>query len=258
MPGTTNSLVGGQRELTDVMAVLGGADSVELKLNVPETSRWAVVDALDIDPLDVQLRQVFFFDTPDQALNEQGVVVRARRVQGRGDDTVIKLRPVVPDHLPAKLRAVPEFVVEVDAMPGGFVCSASYKGTLVEPLVRPAVRGEHKLRKLFTKAQRKFYADHAPEGLEIDALQILGPVTVFKFKGIPPGFNRKVVAEMWVYPDGGRIVELSTKCRPDEPFQVAAEAKAWLASKDIDLGTKQLTKTKAALDFFTKTDPATT
>jgi hypothetical protein len=28
------------------------------------------------------------------------VVVRASRVQGRGDDTVVKLRPIVPGELP--------------------------------------------------------------------------------------------------------------------------------------------------------------
>ena len=53
-------------------------------------------------------------------------------------------------------------------------CSASYKGALEEPLVRPAVRGEHKVHKLFSKGQRKFYADHAPEGLEIDEKIVIG------------------------------------------------------------------------------------
>jgi hypothetical protein len=43
---------------------------------------------------------VFVFDPPDLRLNKSGVVVRARRVQGRGDDTVIKLRPIVPGELP--------------------------------------------------------------------------------------------------------------------------------------------------------------
>ena len=42
---------------------------------------------------------MFLFDTPDLRLNKQGVVVRARRVQGRGDDTVVKLRPIVPGEL---------------------------------------------------------------------------------------------------------------------------------------------------------------
>ena len=80
-----------------------------------------------VDPLEAQIRQVFFFDTPDLALNNAGVVARARRVQGKGDDSVVKLRPVVPGELPSELRASTDFNVEVDAMPGGFVCSGSYK-----------------------------------------------------------------------------------------------------------------------------------
>ena len=55
-----------------------------------------------MDPLDAQIRQVFFFDTPDLALNQAGVVVRARRVQGKGDDSVVKLRPVVPERAAAQ------------------------------------------------------------------------------------------------------------------------------------------------------------
>ena len=33
---------------------------------------------------------------------------------------------------------------------------------------------------------------------------------------------------MWLYPDGSRILELSTKCAPAEAFQVAAETRAFL------------------------------
>ena len=113
-------------DLADMLALIEGADSVELKLTVPESSQRSIVRALNLDPLDAQIRQVFFFDTPDLALNKVGVVARARRVQGKGDDSVIKLRPVVPADLPAELRASSDMVVEVDAMPGGYVCSASY------------------------------------------------------------------------------------------------------------------------------------
>ena len=38
----------------------------------------------------------------------------ARRTQNAPDDTVVKLRPVIPAELPARLRAREEFVVEVD------------------------------------------------------------------------------------------------------------------------------------------------
>ena len=67
----------------------------------------------------------------------------------------------------------------------------------------------------------------------------------------PVELGRRVVAEMWLYPDGSRILELSTKCLPSEAFQVSAEARAYLAERGVNLGGTQQTKTRAALDFFT-------
>jgi len=112
------------------------------------------------------------------------------------------------------------------------------------------VSGGRPGRKLFTKEQRRFYAEHAPEGLDIDDLSVLGPINVFKLKFSPPGYDRKLVAELWMYPDGSRVVELSTKCSIAEPFQVATEARAYLTGKGIDLEAEQQTKTRAALEFF--------
>jgi hypothetical protein len=59
-----------------------------------------------------------------------------------------------------------------------------------------------------------------------------------------------LVAEMWLYPDGSRILELSTKCAPSEAFQVAAEGRAFLTDHGIDLSGEQQTKTRKALEFF--------
>jgi hypothetical protein len=173
-------------------------------------------------------------------------------VQQKGDDSVVKLRPVVPSDLPAGVRSSPSFGVEVDAMPGGFICSGSMKGTLGTTEVREATAGDRPLRKLFSKEQRKFYAEHAPDGIAIDDLSILGPIFVLKLKYAPKGFDRKLVAEMWLYPDNSRILELSTKCAPSETFQVAAEARAFLAGKGVELGGDQQTKTRKALEFFSK------
>ena len=237
-------------QLGELITLLKDVDTVELKLTVPQADQRAVVTGLQVDPLEAQIRQVFFFDTPDLALNKAGVVLRARRVQQKGDDSVVKLRPVVPSSLSEVVRRSPGFGVEVDAMPGGFVCSASMKGAPTG--VREASFGQRPLRKLFSKEQREFYAAHAPEGIAIDDLSILGPLFVLKLKLVPKAFGRKLVGEMWLYPDGTRLLELSTKCAPNEAFQVAAESRAFLAEKGIDLAGEQETKTKKALDFFSK------
>ena len=162
----------------------------------------------------------------------------------------MKLRPVEPATLEKRERKSKDFVVEVDAMPGGYVCSASYKGTLKKPRVKAAIEGDLPLRKLFSKSQRAFFAANAPEGVELDGLLVLGPVNVFKLKARPKGMGRKLAVELWNYPDGTRILELSTKCAPADAFEVAAEARAYLAGAGVELGDAQQTKTRTALEYF--------
>ncbi len=237
-------------EVEQVRRLVKGSDSIELKLTVPETQYRSGAVALGVDPLEAQIRQVFFFDTPDLALNRAGLVARARRVQGREHDSVVKLRPVVPDEVPEEFRTSPNMVVEVDAMPGGYVCSASMKGKLPPKAIHASVNGGKPLRKLFSKEQRAFFAANAPDGLEIDDLAVLGPIFVLKLKLAPETFSRRIVVEMWLYPDGTRVVELSTKCLPGEGIDVIDEVRAFLESKGIDMGGEQQTKTKTALEFF--------
>jgi hypothetical protein len=237
--------------LVGMLSLMKGAGSVELKLTIPESSQRSTVQALGMDPLGAQVRLVYFYDTPDLTLESHGVVVRARRVAGKGDDSVVKLRPVVPSELPRKVRESPMCMVEVDAMPGGHVCSASMKG-VPDTSVRDVAAGSAPLRKLFSKEQRAFFADYAPEGIGFEDLSLLGPIFVLKLKAAPQGYGRKLVVELWLYPDGTRILELSTKCAPDEAFQVAAESRAFLAERDIEIGSGQTTKTRKALEFFSK------
>ncbi len=238
-----------QEQIAEMLDLIKDSDSVELKLTVPEHDQRSAVGALGMDPLDAQIRQVFFFETPELALDKLGVVVRGRRIQGKGDDSVVKLRPVVPSELPAELRAATGFRVEVDALPGGFVCSGTLKRTLDAGEVRKTVAGERPVRKLFSKQQRAYFAEHAP-GIELDDLSILGPIFVLKLRFTPEELGRRLVAEMWIYPDGSRVLELSTRAATNEAFQVAAEARSYLAGQGIDLSGEQETKTKKALEYF--------
>ncbi len=248
MEAAGTSLTGDQ--LQEVLGLLKGADSAELKLTVSESQQNGAVMRLGADPLDATVRQVYFFDSLGLTLNDAGVVVRARRIQGARADSVVKLRPVIPNELTPELRRDPAFGVEVDAMPGGFVCSASLKGSSTNDAVREAAAGRRPIRKLFSKRQRRFFDAHAPEGLTLDDLTVLGPINVLKLKYRPEGLARKLAAELWMYPDGSRILELSTKCSPDEAFQVAAQSRAFLEKHGLDLSTQQQTKTLTALRFF--------
>jgi CYTH domain len=237
-------------QLPELLELMREADSVELKLTVPESAQYTAATALGLDPLDAQIRQVYFFDTPDLDLNRHGVVLRARRVQGKGGDSVVKLRPVVPRELPKTLRKSAGFTVEVDAMPGGYVCSGTLKQRVGNNEVRQVMAGARPLEALLSKTQRAFLSEHAPDGLTLDDLSVLGPILVLKLKFGPEGFERRLVAELWMYPDGSRVLELSTKCDPGEAFQAAAETRAFLAERGVDLHGKQEAKTVKALEFF--------
>jgi hypothetical protein len=243
-------------KITELLQLLRKVDSVELKVTLPVEAHRATVRRLPIDPVEAAPRQVFFFDTPSLTLDHAGVVVRARRFQGGRADTVVKLRPVDPDQLPAGLRRSGAYTVEVDVLPGGFVCSGSLKGRATSQEISDAVAGKVALRKILSREQRAYYAAHAPEGVGLDHLSTLGPIfvlkSVFAADTTEAGGSavRRMVAEMWLYPDGSRILELSTKCPPREALQAAAETRTWLVSRGIDIGGAQQTKTRTALTFF--------
>src|SRR3954469_14606681 len=89
-------------QLAELLALVRDADSVELKATVSEHAQRSAITALGLDPLEAQIRLVPFCDPRALLLEQAGVVVRARRGEGREDDTVVKLRPVVPGGLPAR------------------------------------------------------------------------------------------------------------------------------------------------------------
>ena len=236
-------------QIAKAIDLLKGADSLELKLTVPESDQRSSVMSLDMDVLDAELGQVIFFDTPDLKLSRSGVVVRARRMR-KGGDTVVKLRPVRPADVPKQLRRTPNFKVEVDAMPGSIVCSASLKGKANNSDVKAVLQARQPIRKLFSREQRQLYKKYAPEGVTLDSLTPLGPLNIARLKFVQQAFRGFLKAEMWFYPDASRVLELSTKCAPDEAFRVLAEVRAVLKRHGINLTGAQETKTHKALKHF--------
>jgi hypothetical protein len=238
------------QQVAKILKLLKGSSSMELKVVVPVPTHRAVIESIGLDPVEAQPRQAYFFDTTKFDLNQAGVVVRARRIQGGRADTVIKLRPVEPSTIDRNLRRSESFKVELDAMPGGFVCSASLKGRCTGQEVLDVTAGKAPLKSLFSKEQRDFYAKHAPPHITMESLVTLGPTYLLKAKHRPANFNRGIVVEMWLYPDGSRILEISTKCLPEEAFQAGVEFRAYLANCGIPLIESDQTKTKAAMEYF--------
>jgi len=238
------------QQATDLMRILRDVDSVEIKMTVPMEQQQGTVLGLPLDPVEAEPRHIFFFDTPDLALNKAGIAVRARRIRGGTGDTVVKLRPVEPADLPDNVRRSGSFKIEIDVAPGGFVCSGSMKGKATGDEVRDVATGKRRLSKILTKEQRAFYRAHAPSDIPLDSLLVLGPTLALKAAFAPKSLNRKVVVEVWIYHDGTHLLELSTKSTPLEGVMVGAEFRAYLARHGVSVGGNQQAKTRTALEFY--------
>jgi hypothetical protein len=237
-------------EFNQLLTLSHEADRVELKLTVPESAQDATCAALGIDFAHQRPYQVYYLDTEDRTLYQHGVVVRVRSVNHRPGDSVIKLRPVCPDGIPAALRQSKHFVVEVDSMPGSYVCSGALKAHLGVHAVDRAIARRRPLHALFTKPQLRLLSAHLPQEVKVDDLAVLGPVDACRCKLEPVGFKQSLLVEQWTFPDGHRILELSTHCTPGAALRVAAQLDAFLRAHRVDLSGPQQTKTRATLDFF--------
>ena len=233
-------------QLAGLLATIPDVDAVELKLTVPRADQRTVVRRMGIDSIDAEIRQVVFVDDLDLHLSAAGVVVRGRRTQRKPGDVTVKLRPMLPADVPAGLRDLPGFKVEVDASPAGYTCSCSLTAKVPDKKVKELITGDRDLMDVLDDAQRDLLADRLPGSVDIADLRVLGPVHLLKCKFSPKGFPRKMTAELWML-SSGRILELSTKCDPHEAFQAAAETKVFLAEHGIDLGAPQELKTGSAL-----------
>lgn len=226
------------------------ADSVELKFVVPVAAHESTCASLGVDLARASARRVYFLDTADLQLERHGVVARVRSIDNKPDDSVIKLRPKASGGLPARLRRSKRFAVEVDAMPGRFVCTGAMRRRLGKHDVERTMTEGRPLRTLFSKEQRALLAAHAPAQVGVDDLTVFGPVDVRRAKIVPDGLDRVLTVERWTYPDGSSILELSTRCAADAAVPVTARVASVLRDHHIDITGFQQTKTRMTLAYF--------
>ncbi|WP_433303273.1 hypothetical protein ACQP2F_11550 [Actinoplanes sp. CA-030573] len=223
-------------------SMAGQVPNVELKVVVPEQGG----RSLGIDTNRKPNRRVYFLDTPDLALYRHGVIVRFRDREGR-DDAVVKLRPVVPGRVPGWLRDADTFHMEIDALPGRAVCSGALKKRLGRNDVARTLAAGRPLTKLLSSRQRRLLAKYAPASVGPEDLVVYGPIDVRCLNVKLRGLDRGLTAERWRYPDGSRLLELSTRCRVGEAAAVAKRVSTALRAYGVTPADLQRTKTEMAL-----------
>jgi hypothetical protein len=232
-----------------MLELLKRSSSVELKATLPFSDR-NVLQHLGFDPVDAIPGQCYFFETADLALNKAGLMIRARRGPGGRGDTSFRLRAIDPAMIDRKFVHDADCKIEIDVLRGDYVCSASIRGRCTSADVYHAGEGNIALASIVSPTQKEFYKTYAPLGTALDNLVPLGPAFLLKLKSQPLDFDRKMTVELWLYPDGSRILELSTKGHPEEAFQLGAKFRAFLGQSRLMRATEAKTRTSETLRSF--------
>jgi hypothetical protein len=195
-------------------------------------------------------RKVYFYDTPELALFENDLVLRARVTDGDDDDSTVKLRPLLPPDIPGDWGATAKVRIELDVVGSRHVGSAKLDGEPDPGEVEQVERRELELSKLFSKAQEALVADALPRGTSLNDLAVLGPVRARKWKLPPETFPYDLAVEEWSVLDELHFIELSFKAEPDEARDAQRAFHALLDRLEIGHEGDGQQKTPKVLEVF--------
>jgi hypothetical protein len=246
------SIVKGDDMATDVETrgqvakTVAGADGVEIKATIPQKQIDLALQAYGLQ-IDNSERYIYFFDTPDLELFEQGVIARARRVVGAGHDSTVKFRPVDPTAVPPVWRKFSGFKIEADSGSTGVVKSASLTMPVAKGQIKKVVAGKEPIASLFTEQQLLFLLSMANKKIDYAKVVVMGPMRVWKWKHNDPGLPWPITGELWKRDDGSQVFEVSIKVPCVQAAAATAGFMAFLAEVGAERDDGQQAKTRWAL-----------
>ena len=220
------------------------SDSVELKLTVPDGDHRATIATLPPRSRRGPAAPGVLLRHAGSRLNQAGSSSGHAASRAARGDTVVKLRPVVPAELPPELRQLTA-LQRRGRRAAGRPCVLRVAQGASPAAMTSAMRRRRDVRSgscsprnsaPSTRSTRRRASTRLSLGARAD-VRAQGHVH-------PAELGRRIVAEIWLYPDGARILELSTKCLPNEAFEVAAARAPTSRTSGVPLDGIQQTKTK--------------
>lgn len=220
------------------------ADSVEMKtLLVPPAGAAAEALTGRLGPA-WSVRQSYLLDTAELDLLRVGVEVRLRRrARGKFDLAVSARRrgTELGCYRPRGAR------VEYDVVPEGVWKDIEVRRDIDSAIAASVIAGSAKARELLSTTQSQWALTGGNETLDdarLSELRVHGPMVVRRVKVAATGLGlRRVDLEHFRFPSGRELVELSTRCCPQEVPEAAAGFEQLLAEREVMVAPEYCTKT---------------
>ena len=233
-----------------MLKLAGKSDSVELKLTVPDEDQPVGRCALGVDPLDAADPPGLLLRHARPEAHRAGVVVRARRVQGARDDTVVKLRPVVPDSCRRSCAVARTSRSRSTRCPAATSARRRSRASRRPARSRGTLGRASRCASCSRRRSERSSPSTRPRASSSTTWRCSGRSSCSSSRCCREGLDRQLVVELWLYPDGSRILELSTKCLPADWFETTTQSRDYVEGLGISLTGAQAAKTRRALEYF--------
>ncbi|MBN9102431.1 hypothetical protein [Pseudonocardia sp. 73-21] len=219
------------------------ANSVELKtLLVPPAE--AAAEALTGRCAPTwSVRRMYLLDTVDLDLVRAGVEIRLRRrARGRYDLAVSARRSGI-----ARERIIPRNVrVELDIVPGALWQDIEDRCEVGSAAAAEVIAGSAASQELLSATQRSWACcggNEAVDDAQLRELRVHGPLVVHRVKVNAQRLGlRRADLELYRYPSGRELLELSTRCWPQDVLQTATAFEQLLDERDVVVAPGHRTK----------------
>lgn len=230
----------------------GDVDTVEIKVTIRPDQELRAARAMQIHEDTARVRVLYFYDTPDLALLEAGVVLRARLLNNGDDDSSVKIRPVDPGRIDTSWTLFEGFKLEADCIGDEVFCSASLTVLQKPGEIDDVADGKRPIDRLFSREQERFLGQHHDAQVDFSRLHVLGPIRVLRWQLQYKDLPHELTVEEWRLPDGDDLVEISIRVPAHQAATARREFEEHLNMLGLDPHGQQDTKTRAALMFFTR------
>jgi hypothetical protein len=220
---------------------------VEIKLLISPPTKDSVISSLGFEK--EASSQVYFFDTANLDLLNQGVILRVRH--GAKNDLTVKLRFPDGDKKAANAELREHFDCEIDRT--GSEASTSFSVGQKYTLTPVPANGNDLLSALSPRQRTLLQA--AKVSIDWSSVKRFDiNAKTWETTSQPP--FRKLTLEHWEWP-AGEILELSTRVAPNEPGFKSANLEQIVNAKGLSPSTDQESKTSSVLTSLAlETPPA--